>query len=223
MWVSKPDDEGNYDWKLGLSFLDIGSAKFKEDAEVHRVKSALSFTMSKDDLLGLTASTATTEIFRRISTRALGAAGRTQVGEQFEIALPTAMSLQGDVRLSSLADGNFYVGGVLMQRLVQRGARVLTRPNMLVVAPRWETRWFSAMMPLSLTEWRKFNVGLSGRLAFLVIGTDNLLSFFKQSELSSGDLYIGIKINPFSKGRWNATDGGGGMRGGRKKVDCYRF
>ncbi len=223
MWVSKPDDEGNYEWKLGVSFLDIGSAKFKEDAQVHRLKSSVSFTMSQADLAGLTPSNATTEIFRRISNRMLGATNRTLTGTAFDLALPTAMCLQGDVKLVGLADDNFYVGGILVQRLVRSGARVVTRPNLIALTPRWETRWFSAMMPISMLEWRKFNLGLSGRIGFLVLGSDNLLSFFRQKELASGDFYVGLRINPFNKGRWNGTDGGGGMRGRSKRVNCYRF
>jgi hypothetical protein len=223
MWVSKPDDEGNYEWKLGFSFLDIGSAKFTAQAETHRVKNRLSFTMTQADLIGLSAGNATTEIFRRISERTLGGANQTQTGTAFSLALPTAMCLQGEYRLSGIADDNLYVGGIMVQRLVRSGSRVITRPNIVAVTPRWETRWFSVMMPLSVLEWRKFNVGLSGRVGFLVLGSDNLLSFFPQKELESGDFYIGFRLNPFNKGRWNSRDGGGGMRGRSKRVNCFRF
>lgn len=223
MWVSKPDDEGNYEWKLGISLLDIGSANFKENAETHRVKNSLSFTMTQADLAGLAANNATTEIFRRVSERTLGNSNGTQTGTAFSMALPTAMCLQGEYRLVGIADDNFYVGGILVQRLVGSDGRAVTRPNIVAATPRWETRWFSVMMPLSVLEWRKFNVGLSARIGFLVLGSDNLLSLFPQKALESGDFYIGFRLNPFNKGRWNSRDGGSGMRGRSKRVNCFRF
>lgn len=223
MWVSQPDDQGNYQWKFGVSFLDIGSANFKHNSETHRVKNSISFAVSEADLVGLSANNATTEIFRRVGERTLGNANGTQTGTEFSLTLPTAMCLQGEYRLLGVADDNFYVGGILVQRLVGSEGRAVVRPNIVAVTPRWETRWFSVMMPLSVLEWRKFNVGLSGRVGFLVLGSDNLLSFFPQKELASGDFYVGLRLNPFNVGRWNNRDGGGGMRGRSKRVNCFSF
>ncbi len=73
------------------------------------------------------------------------------------------------------------------------------------------------MLPVSLYNYSKLRVGISARLAFITIGSDNLSSFFKQSELTGSDIYVGIKVNPF---KLNLSGRG---RGNNKPVRCYQF
>lgn len=93
----------------------------------------------------------------------------------------------------------------------------------LVVTPRFESRWWGASLPLSILNYEQVRIGLAARLAFLTIGTDHLLSFVGQKKLSGTDFYLSLKINAFNLGRLGSNGGFGSGNGGGKNTKCYHF
>jgi len=98
------------------------------------------------------------------------------------------------------------------------GSISVERGNLLAVTPRYESRWVSGFLPVSVYNWQHFQIGAAVRLAFLTFGTENIGSFFGRESLTGADFYAAIKINPFKSG-WK--NGGGGRKS--QSVKCYEF
>lgn len=216
-WAMPTDDSDtpeDYFWRAGISLMDMGFVHFNRGAERHHIAfdTALAFSagdLDADNVQGYIDDAS--RLFLGDSTLSLQA--RT-----FNVGMPTALSLQFDYRVAP----RFYVGALLTQR-VKFSKYSLQRPNTLAVVPRFEHRWFSVSLPVVLNDWQSLRMGLAARLGFLVLGSDQLGSFFKREKFTGTDFYIGLKINGFSFGKNGEHSKRRG--GGRsvKGVKCYDF
>lgn len=220
-WAAAADEDGDYQWRAGVSLLDLGFVRFSRSSERHLLRLDSIGTIdgnaiSADNAQGYT---------RIISDLLMGDPLASLQAESFSMGLPTAISAQVDVRVMP----HFYCSAVVVQRapLLKHS---LKRTSTLAVAPRFEHRWASLSLPVVLNDWQSLRIGLAARLGWLYLGSDNLGSFFTKDKLSGTDAYIGLKINGFSFG----NGGGGGKdrlnkersRGSkqnRKKIKCYQF
>ncbi len=204
--------DDSYKWKFGAALLDIGRINFNRNAQQHRVDTDAVFELSSDDYRRLDEVDEVLELF---STQSLGDSLLSLQQNNFSIWLPGALSLQADYMIMD----NFYVNATLIQRLPYR-QNAVRRGNLMAIAPRFEHRWFGAMIPVSFFNYNRFRVGASFRLAFLTIGTENLTSFIGRSNFTGSDIYFAIKVNPFEIG-FGSGGGWGGRKG--KRVKCYEF
>ncbi len=206
---ASPDYTDGDGIKLGVSILDIGKISFDENAENHRININEPFNFNPRNLRDVTGfrdglAQLNEELFSDTTT--------TFIDSSFEVSLPTALSLQADIAIQE----NLYVNATLIQR-IPLGTNTIERGNLFALTPRYESRWISGFLPISIYNWQNFQIGAAVRLAFLTIGTENIGSFFGQKNLTGTDFYAAIKINPFKLGWKN----GGGKRG--KAVKCYEF
>ncbi len=219
-WAMPADDSDapeDYQWRAGVSLVDLGFIHFDQGAERHHIEFDTTITISANELNADNAQgyiADASRIFLGDSTRSLQA-------RAFVIGMPSALSLQFDYRVAP----RFYVGALLTQR-VKFSKYSLQRPNTLAVVPRFEHRWFSLSLPVVLDDWQSLRIGLAARLGFLVLGSDQLGSFFTQKKFTGTDFYIGLKINSFSFG--NSEKGGHtkrqrGSSRNVKGVKCYDF
>ena len=204
-------DEDNYKWKLGASLLDLGSINFTKNAQVHDLRNdTLQFFDQEKYQEGLVE-----DRIKLLSFETYGDSTASLEARNFRVALPSALSLQFDYMLVE----NVYVNALLVQRLALGGSAALRRNNLLAVSGRYEHRWFGGGISISALNYKQVAVGLSGRLGFLTLGTEDVGSLFGKRNLNSTDFYLGFKINPFDIGL--NLGGGGGGRG--KNVKCYEF
>lgn len=207
-----------YLFRIGASLLDIGSIRFRQNTEIHALKLTEPLKVDTKDYLNLDPTDPQGDALRRFNQKMFGNADSTYQGNYFAMSLPSAFSLQGDFAITE----NVFVNGLVVQRLPISN-RALSRDNILAITPRFESRWWSASLPLSILNYEQFRLGLAARLAFLTIGTDHLLSFLGQKRLSGTDFYVALKVNPFTVGKLGENGGfGSGNRGG-KNAKCYRF
>ncbi len=198
-----------FGYKLGVSILDIGQISFDSNTELHNIDINEPFTLNPrnfEDVTDLREGLAVLdeELFNNTLT--------TFSGNTYDLGLPTAFSLQADVALVE----NVYVNATMVQRITGRNISV-ERGNLFALTPRYESRWISAFLPISIYNWEHLQVGAAARLAFITIGTENLGSFLGKKNLTGTDFYAAIKINPFQLG-WK---GGGSKKG--KEMKCYQF
>jgi len=203
----------SYLFKLGASLLDIGRINFDKNAEAHQVITNDEFVIPQSQYTDVLSVDRWTKLF---SAHSLSDSTASLHDDNFRIWLPGALSLQLDYGIAS----TFYVNATMVQRLPYNG-QVAARSNMLAVTPRFEHRWFSAGLPIVLHNYQKVHVGAYARIAFFVLGTDNIGSVLGTSELTSMDFYFAIKINPFQTGFSFGGLGSDASRG--KKVKCYEF
>ncbi|MEO1628498.1 MAG: DUF5723 family protein [Bacteroidota bacterium] len=207
MVLSLEDHDGESLWKFGLALLDIGRVRFSENAERHRVDTDRSFTFWEGEYSSAEEIDDAVQLF---SNHALENASASRTGSEFNIWLPGALSLQVDRSLGKY----LFLNATLLQRLPHR-RNTLRRTNLLAISPRFEHRWFSAMLPLGLYNYRNFQLGASLRLGFLTLGSDNITPFFNRGDFTGADFYFALKVNPFQLGL--------DLRRRGKDVKCYDF
>lgn len=63
------------------------------------------------------------------------------------------------------------------------------------IAPRWDWKWFGAIVPISYNQYRNLNVGACLRLGPIVVGTTNLRTFLgKKKEVYGVDFYFALHV-----------------------------
>lgn len=209
-------DEGLYQWRLGASILDIGKVHFNQNAPSHQI------VLQQDTITSIPfghfgQSDDLSEEVKLLSYHTMGDSTASRTGNGFAIGLPTALSLQADYQLRS----QIFVNATWVQRL-KFNKTTVGRNNTLAVAPRFESRWFTAQLAGVLHNYRDFRMGLSARIGFLTVGSDNLGSLVGRSDLTGTDLYVGIKFNPVNWG-WGGLNLGNGKRKKGKAAKCYDF
>jgi hypothetical protein len=214
--ISDYDDE--YRWRFGVSILDIGGIKFDKNAQAHVIQDVSKFELDLRDFDDFSLPEESQALLQHFSSEALGDANASKMADEFKLALPTAISLQGDYYFGE----NIYLNAFLIHRLPTASVGP-KRTTLLALTPRYEHKWFSVSMPVSVLHWQKTQVGLAARLGYLVIGSDKVGSLFGKSDYSGTDFYIALKLNQLRIG--SLGEGGSGKRkyGNGKKAKCYDF
>lgn len=198
-----------YQWRAGAAIVDLGRVSFSNNAQAYRVDSEEMFNLVFSSYESLTNPLA---VASKISEEALGDASAAAYKNNFGIWLPAALNLHGDYAFTD----HIYLGAAFTQR-IPLGRHSVDRNNVFGLVPRIESRWFAAVLPVSLLNYQQVHLGLAARIGFLTIGTDNLGSYFQQKNLTGTDFYLALKLNPFK------LKGGGGRNGGNGQVRCYDF
>lgn len=204
--------DDKYLYRIGVSLLDIGAIRFNKNSEVHRLDTEIDFEVSES--LYSTFTTAE-ELTTQISNDALGTATASFVDDEFLVALPSAFVIQGDVNVVH----GLYVSGLWLQG-VPLAKNQVSRESLINITPRYEHKWGEIHFPISMYNYKTVNMGMSLRLAFLTIGTDNLGSFIQSKKYTGTDFYVGLKLYSFGSG---LSIGGINFGGRGKKVKCYDF
>ncbi|MFM9950335.1 MAG: DUF5723 family protein, partial [Saprospiraceae bacterium] len=165
------EEEGAYDWKIGVALLDLGGIRF--NGAQHRVQTLDVRSVTAADYDDIQNPEDLEEKLRVFSFQTLSDSSASLQGNAFTMSLPTAFSLQLDRAFSEkFALNATYVQGIALgQSGVQRGA-------LLALTPHFGNRWFGAAFPVSLYNWQQLRLGLSLRLAFFTIGSDKIGSIF---------------------------------------------
>jgi hypothetical protein len=175
-----------YKYKIGISLLDIGRVKFKENSE------KLIFDDASTYWPGITwlEYTNMRDLTDTISQMFYG--NPTQLVQQtdIKIALPTAISVQVDYNYKN----NWYINGTMVYP-IQFSKSGLIRPVIIGITPRYETRNFEASLPLTLYDWTRPRFGLSARYRGFFIGTEKISGFFHFTDFTGLDFYAGLKLS----------------------------
>ena len=189
-WRPNPTDiennsRSNYKLKVGLSITDIGSINYK-DAEantydINNTVDEITFESEEDfeDKLN--------NLYTRTGSR-----------DFTKVNLPTALHLTADYNL----DTQFFIN--LRTDLSLRKASELNTnkiDNSFVLTPRFERKWFSVFVPLSLMDYSGFNAGFGFRAGPLFVGSNTVLTNLMSSESKATNVYLGLKIPIYKKGK----------------------
>lgn len=180
----------NYIYRIGVSLIDVGYVNFKTNAQVHDYNNVSEYWINIDTLNYYNIN----QLARTLSDVFYGDPDSSYQGDKVRVFLPTALSLQGDYKITK----HWYAGAVIIQPL-RLGKAYIRRPAQMVLIPRYESAKFEFSVPLSLYDYIYPRIGASVRYHFLTIGTDDLLGLAGMTNFTGLDFYVGIKIN-FSKG-----------------------
>lgn len=220
VYTLEGNNEALYDWKFGVSLIDVGFINFNQNTTAHQTNIADPLSIGTANYKDLQGLEDTDDFIEYFSYQVLGDSSASTSASSFRLGLPAAFSLQASKSLGRL----FYIDAALVQGFPLGGA-ALQRGSTLALVPRFEHRWFEAALPVTVADWDRTRVGLSLRLGFLTVGSDHLGSIFGNQDFYGSDIYFAVKVNPFSLGKGEGRGGRsrGGASVGRSRVECYEF
>jgi hypothetical protein len=156
--LSQKTASNSYNWKFGFALLDLGKIKFRENTSVIRLEQRNDpFNINSEILVDLMGQIANSK--------------PENFQESFDMILPGAVSAQLDKNLGK----SFFLNILVVRRIKAIKPSVL-RSNIFAITPRFETKWLGFSMPLILFNDRDPRVGLSLRVGYVTIGSDNITS-----------------------------------------------
>jgi len=188
----------DYDYRIGVSIIDIGRVKYTNNAQLHSFDDVSKYWASIDTLQFNNMNT----FMHVVSNTLYGDPDASLVSNTIKVGLPTAFSLQADFNMRN----NIYIAGMWIHP-VRINMHTLRRPAQLAVIPRYETRFFELSVPISLFEYKYPRVGLAARFYFLTIGTERLGTYIGMADMNGLDIYASIKIG-INKGSCKKKFGG---------------
>lgn len=195
---------------IGASILDIGRVSFTQNTEIYRLGNPSSIV----DLANYDVLTSTRD-FLDLVVNDFDVDVDTR--SDFKVGLPTALSLQGDLHIQD----NYYLSATLTNRL-RVFPNSLSRDNTLSIIPRYESKWISAFLPITVYEYSRVRVGVAARFGFLTIGSDHIMSVFTNSDFRGSDIYIRLAVFPFGNQRERSVKSKGKGKG-NSALGCYEF
>lgn len=199
-----------YRYRIGASLIDIGGLRFRDAVSGSLSTGAISIAdytaLSIDGPEGVDSLLSSGINWERRQGLAVG--------------LPTAASIQVDYAIADRA----YVAMSLVQQVSGARGMRLRRPNSMAFAPRFETRYFEAALPIVINEYdfARPSVGFMLRFDGIVIGTDRIMPFVGRRDIHAMDLYLRVRWmifrSPFCRGKRGAS--GAHRVGSREMIPC---
>ena len=185
--------KNKYKLKLGLSITDLGSINYKDGIE--ETFDITNTAVSEEDIDN---EEDVNDILNNLYTLT-----NTSLG--YKTTLPTALHLNADWSFSN----HFYINLNTDFSLISKGKERASRiANVASLTPRFESRWFSFYVPLSVVENNGFQAGAGLRLGFLYLGSGSVISALTSDNTKGADVYAGLKI-PVYQGKPRDRDDDG--------------
>jgi len=175
-------EQNKYKLKIGLSITDIGYINYKNGIE---------------DLFDITNTNVSEEAFENednIYDALNNIYNLTNSSVGYRTVLPTALHVNVDWSF----DNNFYLNFNTDLSLTAKNK--LNKSNitdLMTITPRYESKWFSAYIPLSYVQYIGFQAGAGFRLGPLYMGSSSLFTNLFSEKSKGADFYAGLKIPVF--------------------------
>ena len=180
---------GDYRYRLGLSIMDIGAINFNRNAAAYHLRTDNgTFSHWHQDALmsnALIDKTLSAVFYGGDSSRSLAAG-------HFTMALPTAISVQGDYRVQP----HYYINTTIVKGFGHGDGQGVVQPDLYSVTPRYESRWWDISVPLSLLyygQWRA-RAGLAVRAGWVFFGGDAPVGLLAINNMHGVDFYAGVRF-----------------------------
>ncbi|MBK8053141.1 MAG: hypothetical protein IPK35_07700 [Saprospiraceae bacterium] len=203
----KNDD---FDYKAGVSLIDLGFVRFSRDIRTYDFISDSTISILGRDYQNLSFEDGLQGLSDVFIQNSIGQKQVLTTGDKKTILLPFSISAQFDYKLKK----SVYIHALMIQPVSLSDFRI-RGVHLISLTPRYETKWYSVSLPVSLIEKRIFNIGLAARLGILTLGSDNIVSILRKSNFYGSDIFAGIKF-------------GLGNKAAKKTFksnidDCFRF
>lgn len=183
----------DYDWKIGLSFLDLGYAQYhfgKYSTAVSSIQNGVT-DLRLDQSLD-----STTQSLRVLkdSISALYQFFGTYEGK-YRINHPARMVVNVDRFITDA----FFINAELsfdLSKLPIRGNIRVRDINRLTITPRWETKRKGFYLPVYINDRSQFWVGGAFRLGPVLFGVHNWSNIFSKNKMTRGGGYLAIVLRP---------------------------
>ncbi|TBN03581.1 OmpA family protein [Hyunsoonleella flava] len=174
------DDEVNdYKLKIGVSVTDIGFINYKNG--IREIYSINNTNVSEEDYRN---SESINDFLNSFYNRLEGDTG-------YKIDLPTAVHVNLDWNLNSKLFLNLNTDISVMSKSRVTANRIASTVSL---TPRYESKWFSFYLPLSVVERNGFRMGAGFRAGPLYAGSGSIISAFASDNNQQADVYAGLKV-----------------------------
>ncbi|HTL09660.1 MAG TPA: hypothetical protein VL307_15415, partial [Chitinophagaceae bacterium] len=168
------EDYYDYDWKVGLSLLDIGGNQYRYGTQsrvIYSVKDNITGASLDNKFVGVNS---VKEFNDSLATVING----NQAGGKFTVLNPMRFVANIDHYLT----GNFYINGELSVNIpassIKKTYLQVKEFNLLTITPRWETKRFGFYLPVQFNTRSQFWVGGAFKAGPLLLGFHNLVNLF---------------------------------------------
>lgn len=182
-------EQNKYKLKVGLSITDIGFIDYKNGME--DIFDVTNTNVSEEALEN---EDGFYDALNNIYTLTDSSFG-------YRTILPTAFHFNADWSFSN----NFYLNvNTDLSLTAKNKINKSTITDLVTLTPRYESKWFSFYMPLSIIQYVGFQAGAGVRLGPIYLGSGSVLTNLVSDKSTGANFYAGLKI-PFFHG---AADNG---------------
>lgn len=176
---------GHHALRIGAAVTDIGRIRFNRNAAAHAIHDGGTTVDALEDMTVESMS----DLDTTISNLLLGDPQASRTSGGFTQMLPAAVHVSVDYS---------PVRHLALRMEAVRGTTAPTNGpsvrDQLSLTVRFETRNFSAALPVSADAFGNVSCGLMLRAAGFMIGTDRIGGLFGLNDLRGADLYFGAKV-----------------------------
>ncbi len=173
-----------YEYKFGLSIIDIGQVSFKRDAFYRQVQNGNSVWYGYNSFQ----PDGIRDIVSKFDEQFRGEV--TERENSYKTPMPTMISMQFDYNFGY----GFYVNATVNYGIKFRKKPAAERYDMIAITPRIERRRWGVALPLSMNETLHPAVGFAVRFWYLSFGTDNFIPIFFNVDVYRLDAYVHLKV-----------------------------
>lgn len=186
------DDYFDYEWKIGLSLLDVGLNQYKygvESATVSGIQPNIADSTLEQKFDDINSLAEANDSLATVVESFAPIAGK------FSIINPTRLVVNVDRFLYDA----FYINAELsinLSPIAGNKYRHVEELNFITVTPRWETKNLGLYLPLQLTAAGNFWVGGAFKAGPLLFGVHNWANIFSKDKIQKGGAYLALVIRP---------------------------
>jgi hypothetical protein len=217
------ESEYDYDWKIGVSVLDLGFSSYKFS------RNSRFAVFNKNNITDsmVESSFENVESIEEAIDTLTSLAGSTSTPTgNFNVMHPARIVINADRHLQ----GNFYLNAELtipVSSILSNKYLFVRDINLLSVTPRYESRLLGAYLPVTFNTQKQFWIGGAFRAGPLLLGIHNWANLFGKNKLHRGGFYLALTFRPGKKKEADSNtsrDGGPGLsRKQRRLLDCFKF
>ncbi len=187
-----PDDYYDYEWKIGVSLLDIGANNYRYGSQSRAVsdpKTNVSDSELNEKFDHLKTLAGFNDSMASIVNSIVPLAGSYKIWNPARLVVNIDRPLPNNFALN--ADLTLNLGGS------NNGQRLFTKEiTLLAVTPRWETKSLGTYLPVQVTTEGRVWVGGAFKAGPLLLGIHNWANLFSGSKTQNGGFYLAFVIKP---------------------------
>ncbi len=192
-----------YNFKIGVSIIDMGFINFKKQTKQFSFENASTFWPGIDT----TKFSYMNYNDSLLNNKFTGSSEGGLVSKKFAMHMPAAFSLQVDFAVSP----EVYINFSAIQHF-QIAELQVQRNDQLSITPRYEKQNWEVALPYSFYNYYQHRIGLAWRYRWFFIGTDRLGPLTGLWDLNGIDFYFGVKLISQKQRKVNA-----------RSTDCFMF
>jgi hypothetical protein len=186
------DDYYDYEWKIGISLLDVGVNQYKYGLE-SATASGLQSNIADSSLDQKFSNISSLEQFN--DSLATIVESFSPLTGKFTVMNPTRLVVNVDRFIYDA----FYINAELSINLSpMAGSKYhhVEEMNLITLTPRWETKNLGAYLPIQINSAGNFWIGGAFKAGPLLFGVHNWANIFAKDKIQKGGAYIALVIRP---------------------------